>query len=96
MALVGALWAVWARGPLSRERRLMREGDEVVAAIERHRHATGRLPESLRAVGLPEAEEGPIHYERRGDGGYVLWFGTVLGESATYDSRTGRWDAARD
>ena len=74
----------------------MREGNGIVAAIERHRRATGRLPESLRAVGLSGTEEGPIHYERRGDGGYVLWFGTLLGESTTYDSRTGRWDAARD
>ena len=78
-------------GAGSRESRLMREGDKIVAKIESYKKEKRRLPESLLEVGAEEKEEGPIYYSRKSETKYVLWFGMELGESVTYDSETRKW-----
>lgn len=49
---------------------------------------------SLEDIGEKTSEEGPIYYEKRGDQ-YLIWFGTTLGESRIYDSKTGKWNTSR-
>jgi hypothetical protein len=40
---------------------------------------------------MKETENGPIYYKKESDTEYVVWFGTQLGESVTYDSETKEW-----
>lgn len=71
--------------------RLIREGDEIVKKVERFRESKGRLPNSLSEIGVEEKEEGPIYYDKKSETRYVVWFGTVLGESVKYDSDKREW-----
>ena len=74
-----------------REIRLVKKGEELVAKIENFREEKGRLPNSLKELGIEEKEEGPLHYAKRGESAYVVWFGTTVGESVAYDSRSKKW-----
>lgn len=69
----------------------LKVGNEVAVKVERFRNEKGRLPNSLNEIGIEETESGPIFYERENDTKYILWFGTELGESKTYDSDTKQW-----
>jgi hypothetical protein len=86
------LIALCSYSSLSRESRLMEEGQVIIGKIESFRKDKGKLPDSLMDVGIEEKEEGPIYYEKRGEAKYVLWFGTELGESVTYDSESRKWE----
>jgi hypothetical protein len=70
-----------------------RAGQQAIAAIERYHSRTGSLPDSLADVGLPAGEDGPVYYASEDRQDYILWFGTTLGESITYHSRTRQWDS---
>ena len=76
----------------SRDADLRRRGDEIVTKVEQFRRDSARLPRSLPELGIEEKEVGPIHYEKRSDTSYVVWFGATLGESVIWDSGTRRWD----
>jgi hypothetical protein len=52
----------------------------------------GRLPNSLEELGVKSDESGPVFYEKKSESRYVVWYGTSLGESTTYDSEVRRWD----
>jgi len=71
----------------------MSEGDQLVRRIEQYRKQSGVLPLSLAAMGIAEAEEGPLYYQPKRGTTYVVWFGTTLGESMTYHSDTRQWEA---
>jgi hypothetical protein len=45
----------------------------------------------FRPIGIEEKEEGPIYYRKESETKFVLWFGTILGESVTYNSDTKEW-----
>jgi hypothetical protein len=77
-------------GGIDRKARI-REGNRIVTKIESFRRDKGRLPNTLSEIGIEEKEEGPFYYEKKSEGKYVLWFGTTLGESVTYDSDTRKW-----
>lgn len=68
------------------------EGEEVIERIERYRQQHGRLPVSLREVGVEERLDSPVYYVRRDSGRYEVWFGTTLGESITYRSEKQAWE----
>jgi hypothetical protein len=74
------------------KRRLIRKGDDLVAAIEAFRAKNQRLPISLAELGIRETEEGPLYYKRTNASDYIVWFGTSLGDSCTYDSARGTWE----
>jgi len=78
-------WAsrIWFRA----EYRMSRDITEKVGDFRRHQ---GRLPLSLDEVGVPESEIFP-RYKRISTSDYEVWFGTVLGESLTYESSTRAW-----
>jgi hypothetical protein len=64
-----------------------RDAQKLDACLKR----TGHLPEHLEDVGEMVSESGPIYYEKCSDTRYVLWFGTTLGESVTFDSANHSW-----
>jgi hypothetical protein len=65
-----------------------RQANKVIAAVDSFQSHYGRLPDTLADIGLEDSESGPVHYRKTSDGTYIVWFGTVLGESATYESAT--------
>ena len=67
--------------------------DEVVAKVEQFKKSTGHLPEALADIGLEENESCPCYCKTSNDS-YMVWYGTTLGESDTYDSRTKQWSEA--
>lgn len=69
----------------------LKQGNEVVAKIEKFKNDKGRLPNSLSEIGIVETESGPIYYKKESETKYIVWFGKELGESATYDSVTKQW-----
>ena len=74
-----------------RTTKLRREGDSLIHLIDQYQLQTGKLPASLTALGVPEIEAGPLYYQRKDTVTYEVWFGTSLGESQTYSSRTRKW-----
>ena len=68
-------------------------GKEIIARVEQFRNSTGRLPEAISDVGLKENESCPCYCKTSNDS-YIVWYGTTLGESDTYDSRTKKWSEA--
>jgi CRISPR/Cas system-associated protein Csx1 len=67
-------------------------GNEIVNKIENFKKETGKLPENLTEIGIKETEEGPVYYEKESETKYLLWFGTTLGESVSYNSETKQWE----
>ena len=68
-------------------------GNEIVAKVEYFKKSTGRLPKTLPDIGLQETENCPC-YCKTGSDSYMVWYGTTMGESDTYDSRTKHWSEA--
>jgi len=69
----------------------IRRGNRIAREIDRFRARKGHLPLSLTEIGKLESESGPFYYERCGESRYIVWFGTTLGESMTYDSAKRVW-----
>ena len=69
----------------------MSDGNEVAKRIDAFYTKNGRLPLSLQEVGIKEQLEGPIFYQMTDSVDYELWFGTSLGESKVYDSKSRKW-----
>ena len=57
-------------------------GNAVIKKVEEYRRAKGRLPSFLSEAGIEEDEGCPC-YCRTSDNGYIVWYGTTLGESDT-------------
>jgi hypothetical protein len=69
----------------------IREGNRLVSDIEKYRHDRNGLPSGLEDIGRASGEQGPFYYEKCSDDRYIVWFGTTLGESVTYDSISRDW-----
>ena len=69
------------------------QANALVVKIKAFHHRQGKLPTSLRDVGMRDSEEGPFYYQKCSDTRFLVWFGTSLGESMTYDSSSDSWDA---
>lgn len=67
--------------------------NEIVAKVEQFRKSSGHLPEGLSDIGLKSNEGCPCYCKTSNDS-YMVWYGTALGESDTYDSRTKQWSKA--
>ena len=77
--------------PRWREYQLMRQSEPIQASLESYRQQHGQYPDSLAQVGITERIEGPLYYRRESQSSYLLWFGTRLGESLTFNSTQGKW-----
>lgn len=69
----------------------LKQGNQVIAKVEKFKNEKGRLPNNLSEIGIVETESGPIYYKKESETKYVVWFGKELGESATYDSEIKKW-----
>lgn len=65
------------------------EGKRVISAVESFKKAHHRLPDSLGEMNIEE--RGVYYCKTKADGQYLVWFGTTLGQSMTYESQTGKW-----
>jgi len=66
-------------------------GNEVISRVESFRKRHGYLPESLMGVGVTDLDL-RVFYCKTSDNEYIVWLGTTLGESETYDSRAKKWE----
>ena len=69
----------------------VRQANELIASVNSFQSRYGRLPNSLTDMGLDNSESGPIYYRKTSNSTYIVWFGTMLGESSTYESSTKKW-----
>lgn len=69
----------------------VRKGNRVASEIDRYRAQKGHLPLSLGEIGEPDSESGPIYYQQCSETHYLLWFGTTLGHSMSFDSANRSW-----
>ena len=69
----------------------IREGNRLISEIEAFDRNHGRLPSELSEVSSSAAERKRLLYERCSETHYIVWFGTTLGESMTYDSNSRNW-----
>ena len=90
-----ALWIAYAvaatRWPWVVDWAEVRRANKVIAAVNSYQAKNGRLPESLSEVGIEDPDSLDVYYRKTSDSTYVVWFGTVLGESAAYESSTKSW-----
>jgi hypothetical protein len=63
----------------------------IISRVETYRNTQGRLPEALDEIGIGDPDV-RVYYKKTGNSDYIVWFGTSLGESETYDSHTRKWD----
>jgi len=95
LGLALALWVGYAvaatRWPWVLDREKVREANRIILAVESFQSRTGRLPETLADAGVGNPESLEVFYRKESDSTYIVWFGTVLGESATYESSTHKW-----
>jgi hypothetical protein len=71
-------------------RRQLKTGNLIVSRVEAYRTSHGDVPDSLEALGVDE-ESVKVFYRKENAQRYIVWFGTTLGESMTYDSDTRKW-----
>jgi|SRR6185437_4546566 len=70
---------------------LKERGDSIAAKINQFKKDKGYLPNSLDDIGIKETEEGPLYYGKEDSTQYIIWFGTTLGKSCIYYSKTNKW-----
>jgi len=68
-----------------------RTADEIISRVERFHTRNGKLPDSLEEVGIKNPDLN-VFYSKLAPNEYTVWFGTILGESETYNSRTKKWE----
>lgn len=69
----------------------IRKGNQLIAEIEAFQRERGRLPAELSEITNYAAAQDRLSYLRCGETRYIVWFGTTLGESMTYDSQSRNW-----
>lgn len=73
-------------------RHQFRVGNQIIAKVEAFRASRGRLPETLKDVGIDDADLN-VYYEKVSEDEYSVRFGIwSVGESESYNSRTKKWD----
>lgn len=67
------------------------DGEVLIEEIETFLEEKGHLPENLNELGREETESGPLYYLKKSETHYIVWFGTTVGESVTWDSEEAAW-----
>ncbi|CAM1371628.1 conserved hypothetical protein [Tenacibaculum litopenaei] len=69
------------------------EGNAIISKIEIFKISNNRLPNSMSELGIKEEMMDLFYYEKNDiTNSYLVWYGTILGESVTYDSTTKKWN----
>lgn len=66
-------------------------GNRLIVKIDTFRQQRGHLPQSLSELNTDNIDLDKYFYQKCSDSRYLLWFGTQLGESMTYDSSSRSW-----
>jgi hypothetical protein len=66
-------------------------GNGLVSRIEAFQTEHGFLPADLSVVGASHATQDKYFYQACDDKSFIVWFGTALGKSMTFESATGSW-----
>ena len=74
----------------------IRKGNRLIYDIEAFQRVHGRLPAELSEVSKGPMEREKLFYQRCDETSYIVWFGTTLGESMTYHSKSRDWSEASD
>lgn len=91
ICVAGVVLILWLLPNRLAFRSELREGNMIVSRVESFKSKNGRLPDDLKQVGIDD-ENLKIFYRKEDDKRYIVWFGTTLGESVTYDSQFGKWE----
>jgi hypothetical protein len=67
-----------------------RRAGSTITRIEKYQRLHGRLPDTLREVGVDDADN-QLFYMKIDEQHYTVWFPTTLGESEIYDSANRSW-----
>jgi hypothetical protein len=68
-----------------------RSANEIVSRVEAFRVNHKRVPDTLHEIGIDDPDL-RVFYGKTSDEEYIVWFGTTLGESETYDSKKRKWE----
>ena len=74
----------------------IRKGNRLISDIEAFHRVHGRLPAELSELSKGPTEQEKLFYQRCDETSYIVWFGTTLGESMTYHSKSRDWSEASD
>jgi hypothetical protein len=72
--------------------REIKHGDEIVRSIDVFREREGKLPTSLSELGTSDKDLERYFYQPCTDRRFIVWFGTRLGKSISYNSATHKWE----
>ena len=72
-----------------------RTGNEIISRVEAFRKNNGRLPDTMTELRLNDPNL-RVFYIKLSNDEYCVFFGTFLGESETYSSRSKDWGQAGD
>jgi hypothetical protein len=68
-------------------------GNKLIHEIEEYKERFSAYPKNLNFTNLDftKGEDPRFFYELIDENRFVIWFGTILGESILYDSQTNEW-----
>ena len=84
------VWFGWLEPPRLAYSKEIRQSEAIIAKVESFKSKYGRLPKENEVV----QTEGRFFYAPTQDG-YEVGFGTGVGESESFNSKTGRWSFDR-
>src|SRR3569833_3085798 len=92
VAVIIAMLTYWRYSINKEDESLMKEGDKLIAKIERYRTQNHRLPDYLEDLKLNLPDDYPLNYAKRDDDSYVVGFQIGFFKDITYRSDTKKWD----
>jgi hypothetical protein len=74
-------------------RKELRRGNQIISKIEAFHLQRGRFPASMQEISISFPDSERFFYQQCADQRFIVWFGTRLGESMTYDSTLKTWQS---
>lgn len=68
-----------------------KHADLIIKQVEEFKLENGRLPEDVTETGLDDKQMHLSFYTKISDSEYEVWYGTELGVSKIYNSKTKTW-----
>jgi hypothetical protein len=87
--LITAVWFIWGWTHVYDSK--FQAAVKVIMELDTFFKNNSKYPDSLEVLGIEETLEGLIFYKKISDQEYEIWFGTTLGNSMVYNSKTKKW-----
>ena len=68
-----------------------KQAEHLINKIETYRIENDRIPNSLIDLGFKLNEEDEVYFEKIDEDLYTIWYGTTLGDSNVYYSKSKVW-----